>query len=75
MKKKIAVGLLLLVIGTLSVGGYLMHSMMQRGFSTRAEPMPMEKLGLAGWERPRPHGIYRTPILSNGLPHDHRRVG
>jgi mono/diheme cytochrome c family protein len=43
MKKKIAIGLLLLVIGTFSVGAYMMHNMMQRGFSTRTEPMPMEK--------------------------------
>jgi len=43
MKKKVAIGLLLLVIGTLSVGAYLMHIMMLRGFSTRTEPMPMEK--------------------------------
>ena len=43
MKKKIAIGLLLLVTGTLSVGAYLMHYIMQRGFSTRTEPMPMER--------------------------------
>jgi mono/diheme cytochrome c family protein len=40
MKKKIAIGLLLLVIGALVVGAY----MMQRGFSTRTEPMHMEKV-------------------------------
>jgi mono/diheme cytochrome c family protein len=39
MKKKIAIGLLLLVIGALVVGAY----MVQRGVSTRAEPMQMEK--------------------------------
>ena len=43
MKKKIAIGLLLLVTGTFSVGAYLMHQIMQRGFSTRTEPMPMER--------------------------------
>ena len=37
------IGLLLLVIGALGVGAYMMHNMMQRGFSTRTEPMPMEK--------------------------------
>jgi len=35
MKKKIAICLLLLVIGALVVGVYLMHNMMQRDFSTR----------------------------------------
>jgi mono/diheme cytochrome c family protein len=43
MKKKIAIGLLLLVVGALSVGAYMMHHMMERGFSTRTEPMQMEK--------------------------------
>jgi mono/diheme cytochrome c family protein len=43
MKKKIVSGLFLLAIGALGVGAYTMHNMMQRGFSTRAEPMPMEK--------------------------------
>jgi mono/diheme cytochrome c family protein len=43
MKKKIAIGLFLLAIGTLGVGAYTMQNMMQRGFSTRTEPMPMEK--------------------------------
>jgi mono/diheme cytochrome c family protein len=43
MKKKLLVGLFLLVIGALGIGAYLMHRMMQRGFSTRNEPMPMEK--------------------------------
>lgn len=43
MKTKIMIGLLLLVIGALGVGAYMMHHMMQRGFSTRTEPMPMEK--------------------------------
>jgi mono/diheme cytochrome c family protein len=43
MKKKLLVGLFLLVIGALGIGAYLMHGMMQRGFSTRNEPMPMEK--------------------------------
>jgi mono/diheme cytochrome c family protein len=43
MKKKIVVGLFLLVIAALGLGAYLMHSMMQRGFSTRTEPMPMER--------------------------------
>jgi mono/diheme cytochrome c family protein len=43
MKKKIAIGLLLLVIGALGVGAYMMHNMMEHGFSTRTEPMLMEK--------------------------------
>jgi mono/diheme cytochrome c family protein len=43
LKKKIAIGLLLLVIGALVVGAYMMHNMMQLGFSTRTEPMQMEK--------------------------------
>jgi hypothetical protein len=43
MKKKIAIGLLLLVIGALVVGAYMMHTMMQRGFSARTEPRQMEK--------------------------------
>jgi mono/diheme cytochrome c family protein len=43
MKKKIAISLLLLVIGALVMGAYMMHNMMQRGFSTRTEPMLMEK--------------------------------
>lgn len=43
MKTKIMISLLLLVIGALGVGAYMMHHMMQRGFSTRTEPMPMEK--------------------------------
>jgi len=40
---KIVIGLFLLVTGALGVGAYMMHNMMQRGFSTRTEPMPMEK--------------------------------
>jgi mono/diheme cytochrome c family protein len=43
MKKKIVIGLLLLVIGALGVGACMMHNMMERGFSTRTEPMQMEK--------------------------------
>jgi mono/diheme cytochrome c family protein len=43
MKKKIVIVLLLLVIGALGTGAYMMHNMMERGFSTRSEPMPMEK--------------------------------
>ena len=43
MKTKIAIGLLLLVIGALGVGAYMMHNLMDRGFSTRTEPMQMEK--------------------------------
>jgi mono/diheme cytochrome c family protein len=43
MKKKIVVGLLLLVIAALGTGAYTMRNMMERGFSTRTEPMPMEK--------------------------------
>jgi mono/diheme cytochrome c family protein len=43
MKRKIGIGLLLLVIGALVVGAYMMHNMMERGFSTRTEPMQMEK--------------------------------
>jgi mono/diheme cytochrome c family protein len=43
MKKKIVIGLVLLVIGVLGTGAYTMHNMMERGFSTRSEPVPMEK--------------------------------
>lgn len=43
MKKKIVIGLVLLVTGALGTGAYMMHNMMERGFSTRTEPMPMEK--------------------------------
>jgi mono/diheme cytochrome c family protein len=43
MKKKIAIILLVIVVGALGVGAYVMHGMMQRGFSTRTEPMLMEK--------------------------------
>jgi mono/diheme cytochrome c family protein len=42
MTKKIVI-VFLLVIGVLGVGAYVMHNMMQRGFSTRTDPMPMEK--------------------------------
>lgn len=42
MKKKIVIGLLL-VISALGTGAYMMHNMMERGFSTRSEPMSMEK--------------------------------
>lgn len=44
MKKKIVIGLLLLVIVALGAGAYTMHEMMERGFSTRTEPMQMEKV-------------------------------
>ena len=44
MKKKIVIGLLLLVIIALGAGAYTMHDMMERGFSTRTEPMQMEKV-------------------------------
>lgn len=44
MKKKIVIGLLLLVIIALGAGAYTMHEMMERGFSTRTEPMQMEKV-------------------------------
>ncbi len=43
MKRKIAITILLLVIAALGFSAYLMHRMMQRGFSTRTEPMRMEK--------------------------------
>jgi mono/diheme cytochrome c family protein len=42
--KKIIISLLLLVIGALVVGAYMMHNMMERGFSARTEPMQMEKM-------------------------------
>ena len=44
MKKRIVVGLVLLVVGALGAGAYMMHNMMDRGFSTRTEPMQMEKV-------------------------------
>jgi mono/diheme cytochrome c family protein len=43
MKNKIATGLLVLVIGALGLGVYVLHRMMERGFSTRTEPTQMEK--------------------------------
>jgi mono/diheme cytochrome c family protein len=43
MKKRIVIGLLLLIIGALGLGAYMMHNMMEHGFSTRTEPMLMEK--------------------------------
>jgi mono/diheme cytochrome c family protein len=43
MGKKIAIGLLLLVFAALGASAYMMHNMTERGFSTRTEPMPMEK--------------------------------
>jgi mono/diheme cytochrome c family protein len=43
MKKKIVIGLLLLVIGVFGVGANMMHNMMEHGFSARTEPMQMEK--------------------------------
>jgi mono/diheme cytochrome c family protein len=43
MKRKIVIGLLLLVIGALGVGAYMMHNMMEHGFSARTEPMLVEK--------------------------------
>jgi mono/diheme cytochrome c family protein len=43
MKKKIVIGLVLLVIAALGTSAYMMHSVMERGFSTRTEPMPIEK--------------------------------
>jgi mono/diheme cytochrome c family protein len=43
MKKRIVIGLLLLVVGAVGVGAYMMHNMMERGFSTRTEPMLIEK--------------------------------
>jgi mono/diheme cytochrome c family protein len=44
MKRKIVIGLLLLVVVALGVGAYMMHNIMEHGFSTRTEPMPMEKV-------------------------------
>jgi mono/diheme cytochrome c family protein len=43
MKLKIVIGLLLLAVAALSVGAFMMHYMMQHGFSAGAEPMPLEK--------------------------------
>lgn len=44
MKRKIAIILFVVVVGALGVGAYVMHCMMQHGFSTRTEPMLMEKV-------------------------------
>jgi mono/diheme cytochrome c family protein len=44
MKRRIVIGLLLLVIGAVAVGAYSMHIMMERGFSTRTEPSQIEKV-------------------------------
>jgi len=43
MKKRIVIGLVLLVIGALVTGAGMTHNMMEHGFSTRTEPMRMEK--------------------------------
>jgi mono/diheme cytochrome c family protein len=43
MKKKIVIGLVPLVIGSLVTGAYMTHNMREHGFSTRTEPMPMER--------------------------------
>jgi mono/diheme cytochrome c family protein len=77
MKKKIAIGLLL-VIGAFVVGAYMMHNMMQRGFSTRTEPMLMEKaLAITIRERAIPsryktmkNSVAATPeVIHEGMVH------
>jgi hypothetical protein len=44
MKKKMVMCLLLLVGRALAGGAYMMHNMIQRGFSTHSEPVQMEKI-------------------------------
>jgi hypothetical protein len=43
MRKKLVIGLFLLVIGALGASAYTMQHTMERGFSTRTEPSRMEK--------------------------------
>lgn len=46
MKKEIAIGLLLLVVGVLGVGVFLTHHLMQRGFSRRLSKGTIEETDL-----------------------------
>jgi hypothetical protein len=67
MKKKIAIGLLLLVIGALVVGAYMMHNMMQRDFSARTEPRQMEKAlatTIRGESIPSRYKTMKNPVAS-----------
>lgn len=65
MKRKIVIGLLLLVIAALGMGAYTMHNMMERGFSTRSEPMPMEKalaITIRGGAIPSRYKTMKNPV-------------
>jgi mono/diheme cytochrome c family protein len=67
MKRKIAIGLLLLVVGALGVGAYMMHNMMEHGFSTRTEPMLMEKAlatTIRGGANPSRYKTMKNPVVS-----------
>jgi len=67
MKKKIAIGLALLVVGAFGVGAYMMHNMMEHGFSTRTEPMPMEKTlatAIRGRAIPSRYKTLKNPVAS-----------
>jgi mono/diheme cytochrome c family protein len=67
MKRKIAIGLLLLVVGALGVGAYMMHNMMEHGFSTRTEPMLMEKAlatTIRGGANPSRYTTMKNPVVS-----------
>jgi mono/diheme cytochrome c family protein len=67
MNRNIAIGLLLLVIGALGAGAYMMHNMMERGFSTRTEPMQMEKMlatTIRGQAIPSRYKAMKNPVAS-----------
>ena len=67
MRKKIVIGLLLLFIGALCVGAYMMHNMMERGFSTRTQPMMMEKTlatRIRGGAIPSRYKTMKNPVAS-----------
>ena len=67
MRQKIVIGLLLLVIGALGVGVYMMHNMIEHGFSTRTEPMLMEKAlatTIRGQAIPSRYKTMRNPVAA-----------
>lgn len=67
MKKKIAIGLALVVVGAFGVGAYMMHNMMEHGFSARTEPMPMEKAlatAIRGRAIPSRYKTMKNPVVA-----------
>ena len=55
------------MLGTLSVGAYITHHMMQRGFSTRTEPMAMEKalaIVIRGGAIPSRYKTMKNPVAA-----------